>query len=59
MSSETFEQVLTAAQQAGSITPAWKKFVNTKFFVAVARSTDSDPKNFTMQLGEADGKPAV
>ncbi|UOD30631.1 DUF805 domain-containing protein [Massilia violaceinigra] len=37
MTSETFEQVLTAAQADGSINPAWKKFVNTKFFVPVAQ----------------------
>ncbi|NHZ40778.1 DUF805 domain-containing protein [Massilia aquatica] len=37
MTLETFEQVLTAAQADGSINPAWKKFVNTKFFVPVAQ----------------------
>ncbi|WP_426105022.1 DUF805 domain-containing protein [Massilia sp. TSP1-1-2] len=54
MSSETFEQVLAAAQAAGSTTQAWKKFVNTRFFVAIVRSADGNPKNFTLQLADAD-----
>ncbi|NHZ88546.1 DUF805 domain-containing protein [Massilia sp. CCM 8733] len=33
--SENFEQVLAAAQAGGSLHPAWKKLVNTRFFVAV------------------------
>jgi uncharacterized membrane protein YhaH (DUF805 family) len=59
MASETFEQVLTAAQADGSFTPAWKKFVNTKFYVAIVRSPDSDPKNFNLHVQDAGGKPAV
>ncbi len=35
MASENFEQVLAAAQAGPSLHPAWKKFVNTRFFVAV------------------------
>ncbi|NHZ40779.1 hypothetical protein [Massilia aquatica] len=35
MASENFEQVLAAAQAGASLHPAWKKFVNTRFFVAV------------------------
>ena len=59
MSLETFEQVLTAAQAAGSTKPAWKKFVNTKFFVEIVRSLDDNPKNFKLHLVVADGKSAV
>ncbi len=59
MASETFEQVLTAAQAAGSLSPAWKKFVNTKFYVAIDRSPDNDHKNFTLHWREHDGQPAV
>ncbi len=58
---ETFEQVLRAAQAAGSLTPAWKKFIKTKFFVAILRSPDDDPKNFLLSLtrNPSDGKPVV
>ncbi|NHZ65111.1 DUF805 domain-containing protein [Massilia genomosp. 1] len=35
MMSETFEQVLTAAQAGASLNPAWSKFVKTTFFVPV------------------------
>lgn len=49
---ETFEQVLIAAQAAGSFTPAWKKFVNTKFFVPVIRSADEDPAKFTLRIAQ-------
>ena len=59
MASETFEQVLTAAQAGGSMTPAWKKFVNTKFFVPIVRSADDDPKNYTLQTEDKGGKRAV
>jgi uncharacterized membrane protein YhaH (DUF805 family) len=59
MASETFEQVLTTAQAAGSLTAAWKKFVNTRFFVTIERSADNDPKNFALHLGESEGRPAV
>lgn len=61
MTTETFEQVLTAAQAEGSLTSAWKKFVNTKFFVPVVRSPDNDPKKFTLHLanGPEQGGPAV
>jgi hypothetical protein len=61
MTSETFEQVLIAAQAEGSLTSAWKKFVNTKFFVPVVRSADNDPKKFTLHLanGPEHGGPAV
>jgi uncharacterized membrane protein YhaH (DUF805 family) len=59
MASETFEQVYMAAQAEGSLTPAWKKFVNTKFFVAIVRSPGNDPRDFTLHHDEASGKPAV
>ena len=58
---ETFEPVLKAAQLAGSLTPAWKKFIKTKFFVAILRSPDDDPKNFLLSMSRnpGDGKPVV
>ena len=61
MSSESFEFVLKAAQLAGSLTPAWKQFIKTKFFVAILRSPDDDPKNFLLSITRhpIDEKPAV
>jgi hypothetical protein len=61
MSSESFEFVLKAAQLVGSLTPAWKKFIKTKFFVAILRSPDDDPKNFLLSLSRhpVDEKPVV
>ena len=59
MSLETFEQVLTAAQAAGSFTPAWKKFVNTRFFVPTERSAGNDPQDYTLYSRSSDGQPAV
>ena len=61
MVSESFEHVLKAAQLAGSLTPAWKKFIKTKFFVAILRSPDDDPKNFLLSVSRhpVDGKPVV
>ncbi len=58
---ESFEHVLKAAQLAGSLTPAWKKFIKTKFFVAISRSLDDDPKNFLLSISRnpGDGKPVV
>ena len=50
MSSETFEQVLAAAQADGSFTAAWKKFVKTQFYVPVNRASDDNPRNFTLHL---------
>lgn len=43
------------------MTPAWKKFVKTKFFVSILRSPDDDPKNFLLDItrNPADGKPVV
>lgn len=55
MTSETFEQVLSVAQAHGSFTPAWKKFVKTKFYVPVHRSPDDNPRNFTLRLSQAAG----
>ena len=61
MTSETFEQVLTAAEADGAFTPAWKKFVNTRFFVAVVRPAGADARQFTLHLAPAaqGGEPAV
>ena len=53
MALETFEQALAAAQADGSFTPAWKKFVKTKFYVPVTRSVDDNPRNFTLKLSDA------
>ena len=55
MTSETFEQVLAAAQANGSFTPAWKKFVKTKFYVPVHRSPDDNPRNVTLRLSQPAG----
>jgi uncharacterized membrane protein YhaH (DUF805 family) len=56
MTSETFEQVLTAAQADGAFTPAWKKFVNTKFFVPVNRPAGGGPKDFTLHVAHEGGQ---
>lgn len=60
MLAETFEQVLSAAQADGSFTPAWKKFVKTKFFVPVIR-TANEPKNFKLRMSDimGDGKQSI
>lgn len=42
MALENFEQVLAAAQAGSSLHPAWKKFVNTRFFVAVLAPADAE-----------------
>ena len=59
--SETFEHNLKAAQVTGSMTLAWKKFIKAKFFVAILRSPDDDPKNFLLSITRrtGDGKPVV
>ncbi len=61
MLSESFEHILKAAQVTGSMTLAWKKFIKTKFFVAILRSPDDDPKNFLLCISRhpVDGKPVV
>lgn len=56
MTSDTFEQILTAAEADGQFTPAWKKFVNTKFFVPVVPSGGADGKGFTLLMGQDGGK---
>ncbi len=58
---ESFEHVLKTAQTTGSLTPAWKKFIKTKFYVAILRSPDDDPKHFLLCVSRhpADGKPVV
>ncbi|MFL6659131.1 MAG: hypothetical protein ACJ8GW_13720 [Massilia sp.] len=42
--------VALAAQAAGSLSEAWKLFIKTKFYVAILRSPDDDPKNYLLQL---------
>jgi hypothetical protein len=59
MASETFEQVLLAAQAEGSFAPAWRKFVKTRFYVAIVLASGNDRKNFTLHVEDADGKRAV
>lgn len=49
----------SAAQAAGSLGPAWKKFIKTKFFVPILRSPDDDPKNFLLHLVHEDGQGAL
>jgi uncharacterized membrane protein YhaH (DUF805 family) len=60
MTSETFEQVLTAAQADGAFAPAWKKFVNTRFFVPVVPAA-GDARKFTLHLapGAEHGSQAI
>lgn len=60
MSSETFEQVLTAAQADGSFTPAWKKFVKTKFFVPVI-GADKESGGLLLRMSDltGDGKQSI
>eukprot|EP01041_Mallomonas_annulata_P034128 gene34128-56846_t len=53
MTVETFEQVLAAAQAAGGLNPAWKKFLKTKFFVPVNRANAAEPGRFTLHVAPA------
>lgn len=50
-----------AAQAAGALKPAWKKFIKTKFYVAILRSPDDDPRHFLLHLERrgADGAPVL
>lgn len=63
MVSENFEQVLLAAQADGSLTPAWKKFVNTRFFVPVTHASHNDPgnnaENVALYTDVSTGMPSV
>lgn len=43
-------EIATAGKAAGSLGPAWKMFIKTKFFVAIERSPDDDPKNFLLYM---------
>lgn len=47
--------IATAGKAAGSLGPAWKMFIKTKFFVAILRSPDDDPKNFLLHMKRAGG----
>ena len=51
-------ELALAAQADGSLAPAWKKFIKAKFFVAILRSQDDDPKNFRLHVPSSanDGK---
>ncbi len=40
----------TQARAAGELAPAWKAFIKTKFFVAILRSADDNPKNFLLHM---------
>lgn len=42
MTSQTFEQVLTLAQADGGLNPAFKKFLQTKFFVPIHKEPKAD-----------------
>ena len=42
--------IATAGKAAGSLGPAWKLFIKTKFYVAILRSPDDDPKNFLLHM---------
>ena len=61
MTSQSFEQVLNSVPAQGSFTPAWKKFVKTKFFVQVLRAVDNNPRNFSLHIAPDpdSGKPSV
>jgi hypothetical protein len=49
-----------AEQAAGSLKAAWKKFIKTKFYVAILRSPDDDPRNFLLHLVSNDaGAPIL
>ncbi|NHZ81153.1 DUF805 domain-containing protein [Massilia sp. CCM 8695] len=52
---ENFEQVLAAAQADGSLNPAWKKFVNTTFFVPVVRPPGAEAGGITLHLSGRSG----
>ena len=43
-------ELALAAQAEGSLAPAWKKFIRTKFCVPILRSQDDDPKNFRLHI---------
>lgn len=61
MASETFEQVLSAAQADGSLHPAWKKLVHTHFFVPVRAASGSAASSAELYLTDAagDGKRTI
>ncbi len=52
---------MAAAAQAvaGSLAPAWKKFIKTKFFVAIQRSPDDNPKNFLLHTERKRGESSA
>lgn len=58
MAMETFEQVLAAAQAEGSINTAWKKFVNTMFFVPVAQPAAGDAGALRLRTRDPKGDGA-
>lgn len=52
-------EVATAGKAAGSLGPAWKMFIKTKFYAAILRSPDDDPKNFLLHMERAAGRAAT
>lgn len=59
MTSTSFEQILTAAQAEGSLNPAWRKFVQTRFFVPLEAPSSSDPNNATLQTMQGPDGQAI
>lgn len=59
MTAETFEQVLAAALADGSFTPAWKKFVATRFFVPVEEPANDNPAKLKLRLAPHGGAQAL
>lgn len=52
MTSETFEQVLAAAEADGAFSPAWMEFLDTRFFVPVLPAPGGDALNFSLELAQ-------
>lgn len=59
MALETFEQVLGAAQAGESMNAAWKKFVNTTFFVPVAQPGGAGGVTLRTRDIQGDGNRAI
>jgi hypothetical protein len=57
-----FERIVLSCKATGNFMPAWERFVNTRFFVAVIPA-DSGPKtsDFRFQIlkNPQDGKPCI
>ncbi|NHZ97318.1 DUF805 domain-containing protein [Massilia sp. CCM 8734] len=59
MALETFEQVLGAVQAGESMNAAWKKFVNTTFFVPVAQPGGAGGVTLRTRDIQGDGSRAI